>query len=326
MKTIIDRIKTLAKTYPALRLLAATLFATLGVMLAHPEKGLVATLPLALVFFLLAALCAKAWYTTPCLAAAVALLYAKMADFADGTALVLFCALTGLLAVCAVLPLRLPQKKGSRLLFLVLLPALVLPLLFWGAPWSYASQRSAALSYVATTYPDQSFSETRFHYSPSERAWCLTVSYAQNEGELSSVLLFADGACRDGFRDAFAARAMEQRKADLMDVLAKEAETDALVEPLQLNTAAGEILRGSYGEAEAELYGKMCFTVTFRKEYLSRKELAQAASLAKAALEAEGMAYASLRFQAQDAGTPIYAVDVTPAMTDEEILLAAVKL
>jgi len=327
MKKTIDRIASFFEARPALRLLMATLFSTLGVMLAHPQKGMLATLPAALLFFLLAALFSARWFITPCLSAAIALFYAKMGAFADGGALVLFCALTGLLAACALLPLRLgKEKRWTRLLFVALIPALILPMVFWGTPTAFARERNAALAYLDSTYPDQDFTEARFYYSPAEKAWCLAVSYAQNEGELSSELYFSEEEVRDGFREAFAARALEQRKAVLMDELGKSEETDALVDPLRLQTAQGETLHGSYGKADPGLYGKMSFTVTFRKELLTRKELVEAACRAKAVLDEAGIAYGSLRFQAQDAGIPLYAVDVTPAMTDDQILLAAVKL
>ena len=117
MKKTIDRIASFFEARPALRLLTATLFSTLGVMLAHPQKGMLATLPAALLFFLLAALFSTRWFITPCLSAAIALFYAKMGAFADGGALVLFCALTGLFAACALLPLRLgKEKRWARLL------------------------------------------------------------------------------------------------------------------------------------------------------------------------------------------------------------------
>ncbi len=307
--------------------LLSTLFLTIGVYLAYPVHGIVATFPLCFLFS------AFAYVVSPHLSvhlgstAAIAFFYGLTTDFYDPFSFAFFCA-GG--ALCAALLIRLIRSfsKGKKLLLslgavLLVAAGIALPIIFSGTPSAFLEARKDTEQYLSTTYPQQKFEEVTVYYNLRERCYAAEVEYLFEGNDLTSTILFSQ-KMEDGFRDDFVSWMQEKRKSLLIDVVKKSSE-DVLINSAGLAQMPKDgVFHGSYGVFGTEMEPLFHFSATFREEKPQRRDFADACRAVMATAEENNFDYGSITFYALDAGNVVYECTVTPE-TDPELVLSLVK-
>lgn len=319
---------TLKKLLPegkTVRFLISTLLLTVGVYLAYPVHGIVATFPLCFFTAILAYLVFDRIGILVATAASIAFFYSLTTDFYDPFSFAIFTALSTLLAVFAVRGIRLfPKKKAVSVLSVAALTAgaVLIPFLFCGTPSAFLSAQKDAKEYFAKTYPEQKFEEITVYYNLRERCYLAEVEYLYEGNDLTSSVLFSE-KIRDGFLDDFVSWMQEKRKSHLIDVV-KKSEEDVLINSAGLAEKTPDgIFHGFYGKVGTEMEPLFHFSATFREEKPERREFADACKAVMATIAENDFVYGSITFYALDAGNVVYECTVTPE-TDPETVLSLV--
>ncbi len=306
------------------RFLLATLFLTVGIYLAYPVHGILATFPVCFVFSVLAFLlndCLGMHLTS---AAGIAFFYSLMTDFYDPFIFTLFCAASAFLAALTVRSIRALSKGKKIFLFLSLVVAgSVLTVLLSGTPSSFLSAEKDAREYLNKTYPDQKFEAVTVYYNARKKCYAAEVEYLYEGNILSSSVLFSKNV-EDGFLDDFVSWMQEKRKSVFIDVVKKSGE-DVLINSAGLTEKTFDgIFRGSYGIFGTEMEPLFHFSATFREEKPERVDFADACRNVMDTMKEQGFDYGSVTFYALDAGNVVYECTVTPE-TDSELVLSLIK-
>ena len=194
------------------RLLASTFLLALGLFFSYPLHGVAATFPVFFVFALGAFAVKKNFYFTVLVSAAIAAVYG-IASVYDGA--VLFAVFIALSAVCAVFTFRafaslfVGQKKKA-LLLLFLLPAVLLPVLFWGTPVHWHRAASQFQDYLAARYPDQSFEKLIVYRNAADGTWQCDADYRYQGHTLTSRLSLGEDKIQDGYWTEYAEKSLMQ--------------------------------------------------------------------------------------------------------------------
>jgi len=295
-----------------LRILCSACVITAGVYLSFPEKGLLATLPLAVPFYL------GAYFLFPnvpfcfLISFAMAWIYGTMGLLPHPVLFAAVCALSSFLAaVCGkgICTFR-NGKKGIWIpvAVLCLAASCALPFFYLGTPFAHSDAKNKIEDYLQTHYPDQSFSQVSVHYLLLEKGYRALVSYDYQGNTLSSELFFGDEV-QDGFLKDFTDRMMEKRKNIMIEIFRKNG-FSVITEVTGLYGYDSEqVLQGSYGTVDENIIPKMHFSVTFRQEKPDRKEFAEACSGVIQALWGERLDYGMITFYALDAGNVVSRCD-----------------
>lgn len=321
---------TLKKFLPeqkTVRFLLSTLLLTVGVYLAYPVHGIVATLPFCFLASILAYLVFNGLGILLATVGAIAFFYGLTTDFYDPFSFALFSVLSTLFAAFAVRGVCsfLKKKKFLPILSVVAFTAgaILIPFVFSGTPSAFLSAEKEAKAYFSTTYPDQKFEEITVYYNLRESCYLAEVEYLYEGNDLTSSVLFSE-ELRDGFLDDFVSWMQEKRKSHLIDVV-KKSEEDVLIHSAGLAEKTPDgIFHGYYGKVGAEMEPLFHFSATFREEKPERRDFADACRSVMATIEENDFVYGSITFYALDAGNVVYECTVTPE-TDPETVLSLVK-
>ncbi len=321
---------TLKKFLPeqkTVRFLIATLLLTLGVYLAYPVHGIVATLPFCFFASILAYLIFDRMGILLGTVGAIAFFYGLTTDFYDPFSFALFSVLSTLFAALAVRGVRsfLNGKKVLPILSVaaVTVGAILIPLVFSGTPTAFLSAQKEAKAYFSTTYPEQKFEEITVYYNLREGCYSAEVEYLYEENDLTSSVLFSE-KIKDGFLDDFVSWMQEKRKSHLIDVV-KKSEEDVLINSAGLSEKTPDgVFHGYYGKVGTEMEPLFHFSATFREEKPERRGFADACRSVMATIGENDFVYGSITFYALDAGNVVYECTVTPE-TDPETVLSLVK-
>lgn len=310
------------KAYKELRLLAATLLVTLGVYVAFPERGLIATLPLLFIFAFAAFFVYPELHMISLLGGGIALLYGVMANLPASLLFGVFGAVSALCgALCARAIRKASSEKKLKAFILFLLPLLIgvlLPLFFAGSPVSYLRERDEALSYLEKNYPDQTFSRVVFYFDPSEKAYRATVYYDNEGNTLSSDLLFAS-TVQDGYRKAYADYVLMKQKNELIRVF-QEKDILVITDEAGLLLERSDPVPGTYGALSEKMLPLTHYTVTFREEKPERREFSEACAEALTALQEADVRFGKITFYGLDAGNVVYRCEVSFDTSADETL------
>lgn len=285
-------------------LLFATFLMTLGVYFSFPERGFLATLPVMLLFsFFASSLFPKIWFSLLA-GGGIALFYGVMA-YLDGP--VFFFAVSTVLSLCGFSLARciFSLKKGKKglkiaLIALSLAVGILLPMFYLGTPVAFWQQKEKVENYLATTYPDQTFSRITMYFDRKEDGYQVRVAYPNGENTLTSNLFF-NQKVEDGFFDDYSAYLLTRRKADLIEAF-YSADLSVITEEGQVLLTQLFPIPGSYGVLDERLLPQMTFSVTFREEMPDRKDFAAACSTALTALQERGIVFDEITFFALDGG------------------------
>ena len=292
----------------SVRLCFATLFLTVGVYVAFPEMGFLATLPLLpLISFFVFFFFSKVWLIA-LLSTAIAMFYGVTANLPDPATFSVVCFLSSLLGALAGKGILL--SKGKWWILLIALPVLVLssiPTFFYaGTPTSYLTARQKAETFLANRYPQQEFSQIRFHYDLRARHHRALLYYDYEGNTLTSEVYFEEDGVKDGFFHDYTEWMMEKRKSQFIGLFQKKGysvvtEVQTLSEPEE-----GAVYSGYYGSAGEEWLKTMRFSITFREEKPDRREFADACSQVLSDLQENKLVFDSVTFYALDAGKVCY--------------------
>ncbi|MBQ3075053.1 MAG: hypothetical protein IJC26_03205 [Clostridia bacterium] len=321
---------TLKKLLPqqkTLRYLLSTLLLTVGVYLAYPIRGIVATFPLCFFFSVIAYFFTDRLWIHLTTAGGIAFFYSMMTDFYDPFSFALYVVASALLAAFALRLLRAFPKKKKLLIFLglVLLIAVsaLLSTVFCGSPSSFRKAEKDTADYLSYTYPEQKFEEVTVYYNLRNRCYAAEVDYLFEGNMLTSTVLFTEDV-RDGFLDDFVSWMQEKRKSLLIDVVKTGTEDVVITSSGLTEKTSDGVFHGSYGSLGAEMEPLFHFTATFREEKPERRGFAEACKNVMSVLKENGFDYGSITFYALDAGNVVYQCTITPE-TDPELVLSLVK-
>ena len=320
-------VKKLLPEQKTVRYLFATFILTIGVYLAYPFHGIVATLPLCFLCSAVAFLVSDHLAVHLASTAAIAFFYGLTTDFYDPFSFALFCTGASLCSAIAIRCLRaLPKgKKALKVLGAVTVTgiAVALPMIFGGTPTAFLAVREDTGAYLSKTYPQQEFERVTVYYNLRERCYAAEVEYLFEGNDLTSSILFSE-KIKDGFQDDFVSWMQEKRKSLLIDVVKKSAE-DVVIDSAGLETKPEDgVFYGSYGVFGTQMEPLFHFSATFREEKPERREFAEACKAVMATVKENGFDYGSITFYALDAGNVVYECTVTPE-TDPELVLSLVK-
>jgi hypothetical protein len=156
---------------PSFRLCLATLCLTLGVYLSFPEMGFVATLPLLpLISLLIYFFFSKVWLIS-LISAAISLFYGVTANLPDPASFGAVCFVSSLLGALTgkLICLGIKKKRYLLLAIPVLAMSVVLTFFYAGTPTSYLAAHKEARDFLSQRYPEQEFSQIRFHWDVRAR-------------------------------------------------------------------------------------------------------------------------------------------------------------
>lgn len=304
------------------RLLASTFLLTLGIFFSYPLHGVAATFPVFFVFALGAFWVKKNFYFTVLVSAAIAAVYG-IASVYDGA--LLFTVFIALSAICAVFTFRAlaslfgGQKKKAYLL-LFLLPAVLLPVLFWGTPVHWYRAASQFRDYLASRYPDQSFEKLIVYRNAADGTWQCDADYRYQGHILTSRLSLMEDEIRDGYWTDYAEKSLIQYKPVLIESLSDCDSVSAVIEEEGLLYEQDECVWGVYGVDREENHAKMHFRITFRNEMKDRLEFADSCRSVLDELEKDGVIYGVVTFVAQDADQPVYRCEIAYADRSDDPL------
>ena len=309
------------------RLLISTLLLTLGVYLAYPIRGIVATLPFCFVAAFLAYLVSDHLLVHLITTAAIAFFYGLTTDFYDPFSFAFWSALSALLATFAARSLR-AVLKGKKIfpilsLIVLILGGVFVTFVFSGTPAAFLTAEKDAEAYCAATYPDQKFEEITVYYNFRQSCYAAEVEYLYEGNDLTSSILFTEKV-KDGFLDDFVSWMQEKRKSHLIDVV-KKSEEDVLINSAGLAEKTPDgVFHGYYGLVGTEMEPLFHFSATFREEKPERRAFADACRNVMKTINENEFDYGSITFYALDAGNVVYECTVTPE-TDPELVLSLVK-
>lgn len=319
--------KKLLPEQETVRILISTVLLTVGVYLAYPIHGIVATLPFCFLASAFAYWISDRLWVHLGTVGAIAFFYGMTTGFYDPFTFALFSVLSALLASFCVGAVR-SLLKGKKLLpvlalILVVLGAFALPFVFSGTPTALLSAQKDTKDYLSSTYPDQKFEDVTVYYNLREGCYAAEVEYLFEGNDLTSSILFSEKV-RDGFLDDFVSWMQEKRKSYLIDVV-KKSEEDVLIHSAGLAEKTPDgVFHGYYGKVGTEMEPLFHFDATFREEKPERRDFAEACRNVMATIKENDFDYGSITFYALDAGNVVYECTVTPE-TDPELVLSLVK-
>ncbi len=292
----------------SLRLCLATLCVTVGVYVSFPEMGFVATLPLLpLISLLTYFFFSKVWFIA-LLAAAISLFYGATANLPDPGSFCLVSLLASLLGALTGKMICLgSRKKWFYLIALFALAVSVVPTFFYaGTPGTYLTARKEAEDFLAHRYPEQEFSQIRFHWDVRACHHRALLYYDYEGNTLTSEVFFEAEGVKDGFFHDYTQWMMEKRKSQFIALFQEKGhsvitQVETLSEPEE-----GATYPGYYGSAGEEWLKTMRFSITFREEKPDRREFAEACSKVLSDLQEKELVFDRVTFYALDAGKVCY--------------------
>jgi len=308
------------------RLFFSTFLYTLGIYLSFPEKGLIATIPLA--FLWMAAGFALFPKGKICFVSVglISFFYGIFANLRDPFLFALFSLISAVGGVLLVKGIRLLLRKKTALGAVLSLAALVAgvasTLVYQGTPTAHWEARDRFREYLSSTYPDQTFTDLTVHYDLRGGGYRGIVYYPNENNTLSSDLFLDENGVQDGFLQDFARWMLDIRKSDLI-VLFNSSAPHAVVFDSEGFTEEGKSLsvyQGAFGDLREEMIPMMHYSATFRKECVSNKSFIEAVKESLLFLQKENVVFGEITFYGEDNGERIYSCTVTPETDPEEIV------